>query len=187
VRVRAGQLVRVTDLHGGQVGDLFAFIDDGGRHLTAHLSAAHTRGHTSRLFPAVGQDFVSAGRTPVLGLVDDSSPGLHDMLIPACDPERYRLLGAVGHRSCAANLHESMAALDLAVDVVPQPVNLFMDIPVQADGSLRWQPAPTRAGDAVTFVSHVDTVVAVSACPQDIVGINSGAPSDLLVEVLNRP
>ena len=31
VRVRAGQLVRVTDPYGGQVGDLFAFVDDGAR------------------------------------------------------------------------------------------------------------------------------------------------------------
>ena len=187
VRVRAGQLVRVTDPYGGQVGDLFAFVDDGVRRLRHHLSAAHTRGHTSRLFPAVGEDFVTAARTPVLGLVEDTSPGRHDMLIPACDPERYRLLGARWHRSCVANVHEALAVLDLEVDAVPQPVNLFMNIPVGADGALSWLPAPTRRGDAVTFVSHVDTVIVLSACPQDLVGINAGAPSDLLIEVLDRP
>jgi len=187
VRVRAGQLVRVTDPLGGQVGDLFAFVDHGGRRLDEHLSAAHTRGHNSRLFPAVGEDFVTAARTPVLGLVDDSSPGRHDMLIPACDPERYRLLGARQHRSCVANLHEALAELDLSVDTVPQPVNLFMNIPVAADGGLRWLPAPSGRGDAVTFVSHVDTVVALSACPQDLVGINVGSPTDLVLDVLDRP
>ena len=187
VRVRAGQLVRVTDPFGGQVGDLFAFVDDGARRLTAYLSAAHTRGHTSRLFPAVGEDFVTATRTPVLGLVEDTSPGRHDMLIPACDPERYRLLGAQEHRSCVANVHEALAELDLAVDAVPQPVNLFMNIPVGADGALSWLPAPSRRGDSVTFVSHLDTVVVLSACPQDLVGINAGAPTDLLLDVLDRP
>jgi uncharacterized protein YcgI (DUF1989 family) len=187
VRVRAGQLVRVTDPFGGQVGDLFAFVDDGGRRLGEHLSAAHTRGHTSRLFPAVGEDFVTAARTPVLGLLDDSSPGRHDMLIPACDPERYRLLGARHHRSCVANLHEALGELDLYVDTVPQPVNLFMNIPVAADGALRWLPAPSGRGDAVTFVSHVDTVVVLSACPQDLVGINVGSPTDLVLDVLDRP
>jgi uncharacterized protein len=187
VRVRAGQLVRVTDPYGGQVGDLFAFVDDGSRHLRSHLSAAHTRGHTSRLFPAVGEDFVTAARTPVLGLYEDTSPGRHDMLIPACDPERYRLLGSREHRSCAANVHEALAALDLSVDLIPQPVNLFMNIPIGADGTLRWLPAPTARGDAVTFVSHVDTVVVLSACPQDLVAINGGAPSDLLLEVLVHP
>jgi uncharacterized protein len=187
VRVRAGQLVRVTDPYGGQVGDLFAFVDDGVRRLRHHLSAAHTRGHTSRLFPAVGEDFVTAARTPVLRLVEDTSPGRHDMLIPACDPERYRLLGVRWHRSCVANVHEALAALDLEVDAVPQPVNLFMNIPVAHDGALDWLPAPTRRGDAVTFVSQVDTVIVLSACPQDLVGINAGPPSDLLLDVLNRP
>jgi uncharacterized protein YcgI (DUF1989 family) len=187
VRVRAGQLVRVTDPFGGQVGDLFAFVDDGTRRLTAHLSAAHTRGHTSRLFPAIGEDFVTAARTPVLGLVADSSPGRHDMLIPACDPERYRLLGAREHRSCVANVHEALAELDLVVDSVPQPVNLFMNIPVGTSGALSWLPAPSRRGDAVTFVSHLDVVVVLSACPQDLVGINAGPPTDLLLDVLDRP
>ncbi len=186
VRVRAGQLVRVTDLDGGQVGDLFAFVDDGARSLTSYLSAAHTRGHTSRLFPAVGEDFVTAARTPVLGFVDDTSPGRHDMLIPACDPERYRQLGSPSHRSCVANLHEALATLDLEAVAVPQPVNLFMNIPVQPDGALSWLAARTRPGDAVAFVSHVDAVVVLSACPQDLVGINAGAPSDLLIEVLDR-
>lgn len=187
VRVRAGQLVRVMDLYGGQVGDLFAFVDDGSRHLSSHLSAAHTRGHTSRLFPTVGEDFVTAERMPVLGLYEDTSPGRHDMLIPACDPERYRLLGSRSHRSCAENVREALAVLDLGVGTIPQPVNLFMNIPVGADGTLRWLPAPSARGDAVTFVSHVDTVVVLSACPQDLVAINGGVPSELLLEVLVHP
>jgi uncharacterized protein YcgI (DUF1989 family) len=187
LRVRAGQLVRVTDPYGGQVGDLFAFVDDGSRQLAAPLSAAHTRAHTQRLFPAVGQDFVTTERAPVLGLLEDRSPGVHDLLIPACDPERYRLLGVPQHRSCAVNVAEALAALNLSVPEVPQPVNLFMDIPVGADGTLRWLPARTCAGDSVTFVSHVDTVVVLSACPQDLAGINGATLSDLLLEVLIHP
>ena len=52
---------------------------------------------------------------------------------------------------------------------------------------LSWLPAPSRRGDSVTFVSHLDTVVVLSACPQDLVGINAGAPTDLLLDVLDRP
>jgi uncharacterized protein YcgI (DUF1989 family) len=184
VRVRAGQTVRVTDPRGSQVADLFAFADTGSRRLTTHLSAGHTRGHTSRLFPAVGQDFVTDTRQPVLRLTGDASPGRHDMLIPACDAERYRLLGATGHRSCVANVHEALAALELTVDTVPQPVNLFMDIPVGQEGALDWLPAPSRPGDAVSLSSHLDVVVVVSACPQDLVGINGGEPTELRLDLL---
>src|SRR5690349_2790380 len=90
VRVAAGRRVRVVDLEGGQVGDLFAFAADDPRE---RLSAAHTRSGTSRLFPEIGEPFVTDRRRPILVLADDTSPGSHDMLIAACDPARYAALG----------------------------------------------------------------------------------------------
>jgi uncharacterized protein YcgI (DUF1989 family) len=187
VRVRAGELVRVVDVAGGQVGDVFAFaLEAPDRHPgNEHHSAAHTRAATSRLFPAVGEPFVTDRRRPILTLVADTSPGLHDMLIAACDPERYAQLGAPGHRSCAANMREALADIGHPyTGPTPQPINVFMRIPVGADGTLSWLPAPTAAGDAITFRAELDAVVVVSSCPQDLVGINRGAPSPLAVEVL---
>ncbi|MFI7708432.1 urea carboxylase-associated family protein [Nonomuraea sp. NPDC049480] len=125
VRVTAGQRVSVVDLEGGQVGDVFAFVP--AATLTEHLSAAHTRAHANRLFPAVGQQFVTDRRRPILTLIADTSPGWHDMLIPACDQARYAALGAKnGHASCADNLDRALTALGLSVPFTPQPVNVFM-------------------------------------------------------------
>src|SRR5918997_4522488 len=136
LRVRAGELVRVVDVDGGQVGDVFAFATDVSDE---HHSAAHTRTHTRRLFPAVGEQFVTDRRRPILTLVADNSPGQHDMLIAACDPQRYAQLGAAGHRSCATNLREALAAVGHPyTGPVPQPINVFMRIPIGADGSLTW-------------------------------------------------
>ena len=177
----------MTDPHGGQVGDLFAFVDQDGRELAEHLSAAHTRGHTSRLFPAAGQELVTQRRRPVLRLLSDTSPGLHDMLIPACDPERYRLLGAADHASCTENLATALEELGLRSEAVPQPVNLFMNIPVTDTGDLLWLPARTRAGDAITFEALVDCIVVLSACPQDLVDINGGAPTGLRLDIVDQP
>ncbi|WP_089210588.1 DUF1989 domain-containing protein [Streptosporangium subroseum] len=183
VRVAAGQWVRVVDLEGGQVGDVFAF---GAGDVTEHLSASHTRSHTSRLFPAVGEQFVTNSRRPILTLVSDTSPGWHDMLIAACDPARYAALGVrEAHASCAENLRRSLATLGLAVAVTPQPVNVFMRIPVRESGELRWLPAAGRPGDAITFEAAMDCVVVVSACPQDLVEINGNSPTSLAVDVLS--
>jgi uncharacterized protein YcgI (DUF1989 family) len=182
VRVRAGELVRVVDVDGGQVGDVFAFAADGSDE---HHSGAHTRAATSRLFPAVGEPFVTDRRRPILTLVADTSPGHHDMLIAACDPQRYAQLGVPGHRSCATNMREALAAVGHPyAGPTPQPINVFMRIPVADDGSLSWLPAVTAPGDAITFRAELDAVVVVSSCPQDVVGINRGAPSPLAVEVL---
>ncbi|WP_207929020.1 urea carboxylase-associated family protein [Actinomadura sp. 6K520] len=181
VRVGAGRRVRVVDLAGGQVGDLFAFAADDPRE---HLSAAHTRSVTSRLFPLVGESFVTDRRRPILHLVDDTSPGSHDMLIAACDPARYEALGVPGHPSCARNLESALAELGLAVAGTPQPVNVFMRIPVTESGRLRWLAAESRAGDAITFEAAMDCVVVLSACPQDMAGINGDTLTPLAIDVL---
>ncbi|MFF5264369.1 DUF1989 domain-containing protein [Actinomadura viridis] len=181
VRVRAGQRVRVVDVEGGQVGDLFAFASDDPRE---HLSAAHTRSVTSRLFPQMGESFVTDRRRPILALAGDTSPGSHDMLIAACDPARYEALGVPGHASCARNLELALAGLGLSAAVTPQPVNVFMRIPVEGSGRLRWLPAESRAGDAITFEAAMDCVVVVSACPQDLAGINGDTLTPLAIDVL---
>lgn len=182
VRLRRGDRLQVVDIDGGQVGDVFAFAADAGDG-AEYLSASHTRTSVGRLFPRIGEQFVTTARRPILTLVGDTSPGVHDMLIAACDPERYRILGAPGHRSCADNLHSALAALGLATIDVPQPVNVFMNIPVAGNGDLSWLPAVTRAGDAITFEAAMDCVVVVSACPMDLNSINGARPTALALAV----
>ncbi|GAA3204694.1 DUF1989 domain-containing protein [Nonomuraea roseoviolacea] len=181
VRLAAGQRVSVVDLEGGQVGDVFAFAAE---DVTEHLSAAHTRATTSRLFPAQGEPFVTDRRRPILTLVSDTSPGWHDMLIAACDPARYAGLGVTGsHPSCADNLRRALAAMGLSVAFTPQPVNVFMRIPVGENAQLSWLPAVSRPGDAITFEAAMDCVFVVSSCPQDLVGINGSEPTSLAIDV----
>lgn len=184
VRLIPGAQVRVIDVAGGQVGDLFAFVaDDPATCGREHLSASHTRAATGRLFPRSGEHFVTDARRPILKLVSDTSPGVHDMLIAACDAARYRALGAVEHRSCADNLREALSDVGLRGDpVVPQPVNVFMNIPVTG-GELRWLPAISSPGDAVTFEAVLDCVLVVSACPMDLNPINGERPTALALEI----
>ncbi|KZB88242.1 DUF1989 domain-containing protein [Amycolatopsis regifaucium] len=188
VRVAAGDLVRVIDVEGGQVGDVFAFTEAGtGAELTEHHSAAHTRAAIDRLFPAVGEAFATDRRRPILTLVEDTSPGEHDMLIPACDPARYAALGAPGHRSCAVNLREALDELGLSfAGPTPQPINVFMRVPVAEDGRLSRLTASSRPGDAVTLRAEVDCVVVVSACPQDLVRISDADLSPLAIETVHN-
>lgn len=182
LRVPAGGLVRVTDVEGRQVADLFAFCAD---DPSEYASAEHTRAYVDRLFPRVGEPFVTNRRRPILALERDDSPGVHDMLCAACDPARFEGLGVAGwHASCEENLRRVMAALGAERVEVPQPINLFMNIPVHADGSLGWEPAPTAAGDSVTLRAALDTIVVVSACPQDIVPINDRNPTSIALELL---
>jgi uncharacterized protein len=183
LRVAAGQRFRVIDVEGGQVADTFAFRAD---DVSEFHSAEHTRVHVNRLFPRPGEHFVTNHRRPILLLEEDRTPGVHDMLCAACDPERYTGLGVEGwHASCRENLERAMARLGQTRFEIPQPINLFMNIPVQEEGALGWEPAPTRPGDFVTLRAEMDCLVVVSACPQDIVPINGKDPTAVAIELLD--
>ena len=181
VGIRAGDRVRVIDPEGGQVADVFAFSTE---DPSEYHSAEHTRVHVSRLFPRVGQQFLTNRRRPILTLEADDSPGIHDMLCAACDPTRYQGLGVEGwHASCQENLLGALRQLGVERVEVPQPINLFMNIPVGVDAELAFLPAQTRPGDSTTFRAELDCYVVVSACPQDLVQINAGPPGPLDLEI----
>jgi uncharacterized protein YcgI (DUF1989 family) len=182
VTVPAGQTFRIIDVEGKQVADLFAFnAEDVGEY----HSAMHTRAAVSHLFPKVGEAFVTNRRRPILTLEADDTPAVHDMLIAPCDPERYQGLGVrEWHASCRENLERAMSGLGHDRICVPASINLFMNIPVAADGLLGWDPAVTSAGDSITLRAEMDTIVVVSACPQDIVPINDNNPTPIAIELL---
>ncbi len=182
VRLSAGDRVRVIDPVGEQVADTWAFRAD---DIREYASASHTRAFIDRLFPLPGEPFVTNRRRPILTLLEDRSPGRHDMLIAACDPSRYEGLGVEGwHASCQENLQLAMAELGYEDIEIPQPINLFMDIPVLEGDRLAWRAAGTAPGDHVVLRAEVDLVLAVSACPQDIVVINGGTPTPIVLELL---
>jgi uncharacterized protein YcgI (DUF1989 family) len=181
VPVDAGQQVAIVDVAGGQVGDFFAFARD---DLGEYLSASHTRAYNSKLFPDVGEPFVSSRRRPILQVLADTSPGYHDLLIAACDPARYVQLGVVGwHASCAENLATALAAVGVDTAVVPQPFNVFMRTPAGADGKISWLPAESQPGHRFEMEALIDLWVVLSACPSELSGINAGELSDLALEV----
>jgi uncharacterized protein YcgI (DUF1989 family) len=181
VLVGEGQCFRVVDVAGGQVGDLFAFTaaDPG-----EFASASHTRVAIGKLFPRPGDPVLTNRRRPILSVLEDTSPGWHDMLYAACDPARYASLGAPGpHRSCAGNLAEALAGQGVEAGPVPQPINVFMDVRARPDGTLVSSPASSRPGDYLAFRAAQECIVVLSSCPMDIVPISAGGITPLELQI----
>ena len=185
VIVSAGQKVKVINTHGEQVVDTWAFV----RHdLGEFMSMEHTRATLVKMTPAVGDHLYTNRRRPILTLVEDTSPGIHDTLLAACDSYRYGLLGCTEyHDNCTDNLAAAMRDLDLRVPETPSPLNLFMNIPWTEDGGLAFEPPVTKPGDYVVLEAKLDLVIAFSACPQDILPVNgrAGTPTEAHFEVLD--
>ncbi|MHB1928771.1 MAG: DUF1989 domain-containing protein [Acidimicrobiales bacterium] len=179
LRLPAGTEFAVVDVEGGQVGDLFAFNAD---DPSEFASASHTRVMTRKLFPRPGDAIYTNRRNALLRLDTDNSPGRHDSLYASCDPRRYELMGAPGHRSCASNLEEAMEPFGGLRCPTPEPFNVFMDVAVDPAGNTSLVPASSRAGDNLVFTTLMDTIVALSSCPMDVYQISTGGVTSLAID-----
>ena len=182
-----GEHLRLVNTHGHQVVDTWAF----NRHdMAEFMSMEHSHAALSKILPTIGDTLVSNRRRPILSFVEDTSGGVHDTLIAACDHRRYELLGVTGeHDSCTDNLHAALALLGLAPPEIPAPLNMFMNIPVGRDGAISWQPSLARPGSHVVLRAEMDLVIVFSACPQDIVPINGVdcVPKEAHFEIIGLP
>jgi uncharacterized protein YcgI (DUF1989 family) len=185
VRVRKGQRIKVVNTRGQQVVDTWAFNAD---ELHEFMSMEHTRVAIGHIIPAIGDALVTNRRRPILTLIEDTSGGIHDTLFAACDRWRYELLGAQGnHDNCTDNLAAAMKALGLVPPETPAPLNLFMNIPVVDGNRVEALPPVSTPGSYVTLRAEMDCVLALSACPQDMIPINGLAmrPTEAHVEVID--
>jgi uncharacterized protein YcgI (DUF1989 family) len=111
---------------------------------------AHSHAELSKTLPTTGDTLVSNRRRPMLTFVEDNSGGIHDTVIAACDRYRYERLGVAGHHdNCTDNLRAALAQLGLEPPEIPPPLNLFMNIPVAADGTLSFQPSIAAPGSQI--------------------------------------
>ena len=169
-RIREGQVITVINTHGQQVVDTWAFS---ARDLTEFMSMEHSRAAMEKIIPEVGDVFVTNRRRPVLQVIADTTPGIHDTLIAACDRYRYELLGCRDyHDNCADNLVAALRELGEVAPEIPSPLNLFMNIPVAGGRYVSFQPPVCAAGQSIALRARTDLIIAFSACPQDIVPIN---------------
>ena len=171
VRLRMGEAVQVINTHGTQVIDCWAW---NAYNLNEWMSMESTRVWNQRLNPVVGDSFVTNQRHPILTLIEDTSPGVHDTVMAACDRRRYELLGVTDyHRNCCDNMFEGMLELGVTPPCgITASFNIFMNIRVDPDGrTLHTLPVVTKPGDSITLRAEMDSFVGFSACPQDIVNI----------------
>jgi hypothetical protein len=170
VRLNAGQAIQIVNTHGHQVVDTWAFSSE---DMGEFLSMEHLRPTIGTIFPTKGHALVTNRRRPILIWEEDTSPGIHDTIIAACDDYRYGLLGCTEyHDNCTDNLHAALRSIGLKSDETPSPLNLWMNIPVGPDGKIEWGQPRSKAGDHVVLRAVMDCVMVMSCCPQDILPIN---------------
>lgn len=183
-RLSQGQAIRIINTHGEQVVDTWCVNADDQREF---MSMEHIRPTLGRIFPRTGDSLVTNRRRPILVLEEDSSPGIHDTLMAACDDYRYGLLGCSEyHDNCTDNFYAAMRRVSVNPPDCPSPLNLWMNIPVNEQGETSWGEPVSKPGDFVILRACMDCIVAMSACPQDILPINGRrrAPTEAHYQIL---
>lgn len=180
----AGQQIRIVNTHGSQVVDTWAFVAE---DLNEFMSMEHTRSTIDKMMPDVGEAFLTNKRRPILTIVEDTTPGVHDTLNAACDVHRYHLLGHDGyHDNCTDNLAAALKSVGKSTGGhTPCPFNMFQNRPWSTDKRLYKEPPLSKPGDSVTFRAELDCIVVFSACPQDMNPTNGGTPKDVHYDVFN--
>jgi uncharacterized protein YcgI (DUF1989 family) len=182
--IKKGQAARLVNTFGSQVVDTWALA---GADTSEYLSVEHTRRMLYNLFPKQGDILYSNRRGPMLILEEDTFPGRHDMLFACCDKWLYKHYGcAPGHANCRDNFLAALFAAGYDATFVPNPVNLWMNIPVSDSQRVGIEPPLSRPGDHVVLRALMDLVLVFSACPMDIVPINGEdrTPKPVHLEIL---
>ena len=170
-RMTKGQTLKVINTHGTQIVDFWAFS---AKDVREFMSMEHTRPIIGKLTPVVGDELRTNKRNVILKIVRDTSPGVHDTTIAACCPIRYKQMGVKGyHASCQENLFAALKSVRRTTTEVPSPFNLFQNSQYHPKRGLEFKPSVCKPKDYISFKAGMDCIVVFSACPQDLLGVNS--------------
>jgi uncharacterized protein len=166
--VAKNQRLRIVDVEGNQSADtlLFSASDPADRY-----SAVDTMQAQGNIYLSTGSKLVTTSGNVLAQIVADTV-GRHDTLGGACAAEsntvRYELDKRTMH-SCrdsfvlavTANEHFGLSKRDLTHNI-----NFFMNVPVTADGGLRFADGLSGPGQYVELQAAMDLIVLISNCPQ---------------------
>ena len=162
-----GQTLRIVDLEGNQAADVLFFNRD---DPAEHYSATDTMLHQGGIYLTTDSVIRSNDARPMLTIVADTC-GRHDTLGGACAAEsntvRYALQKKYMH-SCRDNYLLALQQADIGLgkrDLVPN-INFFMNVPVTAEGTLKFDDGVSGPDKYVEMRAEMNLWVLISNCPQ---------------------
>jgi urea carboxylase-associated protein 1 len=163
--VPAGHVLSIVDLGGNQAVDclLYSAADTAERY-----SAPDTIAAQRNVFLTTGSVLRSCEGRPLMTIVADDC-GRHDTIGGACSKESNTL--RYGHHTkhqhaCVENFLAEGAHWGLGKRDLVSNINWFMNVPVEADGTLGIVDGISAPGLTVSVRAEIDTLVLISNCPQ---------------------
>jgi len=178
--LRAGQLLTVIDPDGIQVADLLAYSLTDPREV---ISNGRTFDYEETIRLTTGCRLWS-NRSNVLLTIEADTVGCHDFLLTPCSEATFRHFypDKPVHRGCFGNLAEALAPWGIEPDGIPCAFNVFMNVPVDADGKVSVLPPVSGAGDSISLRAETDLIIGLTACSAYASNGGSFKPIDYRIE-----
>jgi uncharacterized protein len=181
--IRAGETLRIIDLEGNQAVDFLAYTAaDPVERYDAQATVVAQRS----LFLRTGS-VLRTNADRALMTITASTCEYHDTIGGACSPESNTL--RYGHHTkhqhaCVDNFLAALAPWGLGKRDIVSNVNWFMNVPIEPDGSLGIVDGISAPGLYVELRAEMDTLVAISNCPQVNNPCNGFNPTPVRLVVL---
>lgn len=161
-RLQQGQVLKVIDPEGTQVADLLAYSAEDVREV---ISNGRTFDYEETIALTTGARLWSNRSRPMLSIIEDSV-GRHDFLLTPCSEATFRHFypDQPVHRGCFGNLAEALEPYGVEPDMIPCAFNVFMNVPVAENGTLRVEPPVSQPGDFLRLRAEMDLVIGLTAC-----------------------
>lgn len=163
--VKAGETLRILDLGGNQAVDCILYNphDPAERYSSCETIVAQRN-----IFLSTGTRLLSNEGNALMTIAADTC-GNHDTSGGACSCESNTL--RYGHHTkhqhaCVENFLLDHAARGMGKRDMVSNINWFMNVPVEADGSLGIVDGLSAPGKYVDLRADMDTLVVCSNCPQ---------------------
>ncbi len=166
-RIEKGQTLRIVDLEGNQAADTFFFNAE---NPSERYSAQDTIRGQNSIYLTTGTPLVSNLHRTMLRITADTC-GRHDTLGGACACEsnmvRYSLNKRFMH-NCRDTFLLQMALSGYPVSKrdLAHNINFFMNVPVTADGNLKFDDGVSEPGKYVEMHAEMPVLCLLSNCPQ---------------------
>lgn len=181
--VRKGQVLRLTEVDGPQMADVAIFnahhyketYDPG---LSFVLNAMEGIGNLKKITKLYSRP----PRANVMFTVIEDKVGVHWIINGMrCNAKTWEFRGMPGHRNCHDNLAETLKPYGFASEDVPDVFNAFMNVEYGENLESYILKTPVaKKGDYIDLLAEMDCLVAISACPAQII-LDSNKP--LQVEI----
>jgi urea carboxylase-associated protein 1 len=183
--LRAGEVLRIVDLHGQQAVDalIYALPDTSERY-----SMQDTLLAAGSPYLGLGTALVSNRGRTLMTITGDTCGG-HDSVAGCCSCESNTV--RFGHdtrymHACRENFIVELARHGMGKrDIVPN-LNFFMNVPIAPDGELVVVDGVSAPGNSVDLRAETDVLCVLSNCPQLNNPCNGFRPTPIRV-LIGRP